>query len=231
MVDFSPIRRPGMTTLDRDVFKQKFKTLALRVPSKKISSFIHLKELLNQPPLHNIISDPESSQTKLVLLRLDLCEEDIAQLPGESRDKIEEAVAVVTHTFEVTYDDWSIDQILRAVMPEESVEIPSSYTQIGHIAHLNLKEEYLPYKHLIGQVILDKNKKITSVVNKTHAIDNTFRNFQMEVLAGNSDTVAQLAENGCRFRFDFARVYWNSRLQSEHERLVKQFHRAESICE
>lgn len=42
-------------------------------------------------------------------------------------------------------------------MPDELVDIPSSFTQIGHIAHINLKEEYYPWKHLIGQVILDVN--------------------------------------------------------------------------
>jgi tRNA (guanine37-N1)-methyltransferase len=48
----------------------------------------------------------------------------------------------------------SIEQILRSVIPEE-LEIPSSFTQIGHIAHLNLKEQYFPWKNIIGQVILD----------------------------------------------------------------------------
>lgn len=47
-----------------------------------------------------------------------------------------------------------IEQILRSVIPEE-LEIPSSFTQIGHIAHLNLKEQYFPWKKIIGQVILD----------------------------------------------------------------------------
>ena len=47
-----------------------------------------------------------------------------------------------------------IEQILRYVIPEE-LEIPSSFTQIGHIAHLNLKEQYFPWKKIIGQVILD----------------------------------------------------------------------------
>lgn len=48
-----------------------------------------------------------------------------------------------------------LDQIFRAVMPEEFLEFPSSFTQIGHIAHINLRDEYHPWKHLIGQVILD----------------------------------------------------------------------------
>jgi hypothetical protein len=30
-------------------------------------------------------------------------------------------------------------------------------------------------------------------------------------------------ESGCRFTFDFSTVYWNSRLQTEHERLVQQW--------
>lgn len=40
-------------------------------------------------------------------------------------------------------------------MPEDAQDIPSSFTQIGHIAHMNLREFYYPWKKLIGEVILD----------------------------------------------------------------------------
>lgn len=30
--------------------------------------------------------------------------------------------------------------------------MPSSFETVGHIAHLNLREELLPHKHTIGQV-------------------------------------------------------------------------------
>ncbi|CAN0494638.1 unnamed protein product, partial [Ectocarpus sp. 12 AP-2014] len=43
------------------------------------------------------------------------------------------------------------------------------------------------------QVIIDKNPRITTVVNKV-----------------------VVKESGCSFRFDFAKVYWNSRLQNGH---------------
>lgn len=71
-----------------------------------------------------------------------------------------------------------------------------------------------------GQVLLDKHKLVKTVVNKTDQIDNTFRFFSMEVLAGDVDLVATIIENGCSFSFDFSKVYWNSRLHSEHQRVV-----------
>lgn len=45
-----------------------------------------------------------------------------------------------------------------------------------------------------GQVIVDKNPGITCVVNKTNIIDSTYRNFQMEVLAGESNLVTKVQD-------------------------------------
>ncbi len=43
-----------------------------------------------------------------------------------------------------------------------------------------------------GQVIMDKNPGVTCVVNKTNMIDSTYRNFKMEVLAGEENMVAKV---------------------------------------
>lgn len=40
---------------------------------------------------------------------------------------------------------------------------------------------------------MDKNPGITCVVNKTNTIDSTYRNFQMEVLAGENNMVAKVS--------------------------------------
>lgn len=72
----------------------------------------------------------------------------------------------------------------------------------------------------IGQVLLDKVNHIKTVVNKVNEIDNTYRNFKFEILAGENNTQVQCKENGCEFKFDFAHVYWNPRLGTEHERVV-----------
>lgn len=44
--------------------------------------------------------------------------------------------------------------MLAAVLPPTMEDIPSSYAQTGHIAHVNLRDEALPYKRIIGEVIL-----------------------------------------------------------------------------
>lgn len=43
-------------------------------------------------------------------------------------------------------------------------------------------------------MLIQKNKKIKSVVNKTNQIDNTYRNFQMEVLAGDTNMITELVQ-------------------------------------
>ena len=49
------------------------------------------------------------------------------------------------------------------------LEVPCSFETVGHIAHLNLRDELLPFKHLVGQVLLDKNPSIRTIVNKVRA--------------------------------------------------------------
>lgn len=40
-----------------------------------------------------------------------------------------------------------------------------------------------------------------------------------------------MSELGCTFHFDYAKVYWNSKLSSEHERLVNLFKPGEVVAD
>lgn len=120
---------------------------------------------------------------------------------------------------EIGYNNWNHDEILKAVLPEKSML--SSYSSIGSIVHINLKPELLDYKYIIGQVFKDKIKGCKSVVNKIDNINNVFRNFEYEVICGSSDLKTTVKENKCLFELDFSQVYWNPRLCTEHERILK----------
>ena len=83
---------------------------------------------------------------------------------------------------------------------------------------MNLRDEFLPWKYIIGQVILDVSLKfnnfgcktcmliilinhfvtlkkipnVLTVVNKTDIIDSTYRFFKMEILAGENNMIAEV---------------------------------------
>lgn len=54
--------------------------------------------------------------------------------------------------YEVTleYQHYSAHTVLSALLPPETKEIPAGFEMVGHIAHLNLRKEVLPYKAVIG---------------------------------------------------------------------------------
>ena len=139
----------------------------------------------------------------------------------EDRDFLSSIGAESTdHSLQLNYDIWPADKILRAVLPS-GAEVTSAFESVGHIAHVNLRDSQLEYKRVIGEVLLDKNcPRVRTVVNKTSNIEETYRFFKMELLAGDDDMVATVKENGCTFTFDFSKVYWNSRLHTEHKRIV-----------
>lgn len=130
-------------------------------------------------------------------------------------------VSLTTHQVHLDYASFSAEEVLRQVFAPLRLEAPTSFETVDHVAHLNLRDAHLPYKRLIAQVILDKNApRIRTVVNKLGSIQTQYRTFPLEVLAGESDLNVSVREAGATFRFNFAEVYWNSRLSTEHARLV-----------
>ncbi|KAF9211012.1 tRNA(m(1)G37)methyltransferase [Podila verticillata] len=231
-----PVIQRGLFTLDRSLFNKSVNVMALRIPA---SMTMECKKALGTdmllvPKIRNVVDSDDGEKSKrLILLSMAISNKDLEGASEKTKEFVKEHGFELAETqFQVSYDYWTADEVVRAILPEELlVEAPSSFTTVGHIAHMNLKDEYLPWKHLIGQVILDKNPNLKTVVNKTDSIDTTFRFFKMEVLAGEDNMIAEVRESGCRFKFDFAHVYWNSRLHTEHDRLVKMFKATDAVCD
>lgn len=141
-------------------------------------------------------------------------------LPDEVRNLGIAGCHLTWEDLEIGYDNWKAEEILKAVLPEKQ-EALTSFSRIGHILHVNLRDHLLPYKKLIGEVLRDKVPNCRAVVNKVQTIDNTYRNFQLELICGEADYKVEVKENGVIFEFDFANVYWNPRLATEHERIIK----------
>lgn len=119
----------------------------------------------------------------------------------------------------LTFDNWIASNILKAILPADQPSL-TSFSNIGHIVHVNIKDHLLEYKKIIGQVLLLKVSTAKTVVNKVNKIENKYRNFEMEVLCGENNTIVQVCENHHTYELDFATVYWNPRLSTEHQRIV-----------
>jgi len=186
------------------------------------------EQLVSKRGIRNVANDPKGKEHKLVILSEG---KSIETLPEEMREYVQSnGFEAVPHVLRLGYDHFNADFILKKVLPE-GMEIPSSFETIGHIAHINLRDEHKGYEKMIGQVLLDKNPRLKTIVNKTNTIDTVFRVFKMEVIAGPDDLNAEVNESGCRFRFDFGKVYWNSRLQGEHRRLLNGLKEEDILCD
>jgi tRNA (guanine37-N1)-methyltransferase len=230
-----------VVSIDKSIFIRYIKLFALNIPAILCTHYTtNFKNILFQRPRLKRIHNVENDNSRRLLL---LSEEFISSnseiinnnegnnnnvnldqsfLPENLRIFNEKnQVSLELYTLKLDYDHFSVEEVLKTLLPNDIKEIPSSFEQAGHIAHLNLRDEMVPYKYIIGQAILDKNPAIKTIVNKTGSIETVFRTFPMELLAGDNNYNVTLKESNARFSFNFGEVYWNSRLQMEHERLIK----------
>ena len=226
----------GLHLLDRSSFTQRIPCRALRVPCRKVASIVtNLRSsILKVSKVKPVITDQSSKEYRLILLGTHL-KEGLDGLDEQQSKSIQPMltsgeIAEVSSAYELDYARMTASEVFRQIIPNVK-EHPASFETAGHVAHINLRSELLPYKRLIGQVLLDKNVHITTVVNKTSTIASEFRTFPMELIAGIDNTAVQVKEMGVKFQFDFRQVYWNSRLQHEHEYIVKSIEKHHVVCD
>ncbi|KAM4724310.1 tRNA (guanine(37)-N(1))-methyltransferase isoform 2-T2 [Anableps anableps] len=223
----------GMTSLDKDAFTQTIRVPALQVPTGVLNKVMKSlkKSTIQRPGVHRVVQDKEeSSGFRLVLLdphRVSSAS-SFSEAEAEALRSFDVSEELQQYELKLTYDNLKTEEVLEAVLPQGQ-DVTSAFSRVGHIAHMNLRDHQLPYKNLIGQVIMDKNPGVTCVVNKTNVIDSTYRNFKMEVLAGEENMVAKVKENGVTYEFDFSHVYWNPRLSTEHHRMVQLVKRGDTV--
>ncbi|XP_068648458.1 tRNA (guanine(37)-N1)-methyltransferase 2 [Aristolochia californica] len=220
---------------DESKFDWQLQLWALRIPReqcKRIGGILN-GYLLDRARIKPITEDPSCEKNRLMILSERIQNPELSEIPHEKLDELKKIykIEVVPYSLTLGYSYWGADHILKKILPC-GVEVPSSFETIGHIAHLNITGDLLPYKDVIARVIYDKNQpRIKTVVNKVGTITNEFRVPKFEVLAGKDDMVTEVKQYGAMFKLDYSLVYWNSRLEHEHIRLVSLFQAGEVVCD
>ena len=213
----------GMTKWQPELFEKVVKLPHVETPAHNISVKKAGKVLqglkLKIPNFKPIQDCSSNKENKIVVLDPAAFE----TLSGEDKDTLvkDYNCSFGESTYTLTYANYPSSKSLEAILPKGS-ETLSSSTIVGHITYVNLNHDYLmPYKEIIGQLILSTTKA-ELVVTKTNSIENKFRNLDLEILAGDPKLGFEVTvkENGCSFKLDFSKVYWNPRLSTEHQRIV-----------
>ena len=238
-----PVQRTS-TTLNKALFTKKLNLAAASVKdNKNISKYRKVleksKDILPYERISAIAPDPDESLAakgrKCLLLKPSISVKSPETWGPVIQDAVkEEELGIIPYELKIDYDYWSYHDVLSSLMPEEMKDdIPSGFNTAGHVAHLNLRDHHLPYKKLIAEVLVDKNQHIKTVINKTDNVgtESEFRTFAYEVLAGPDDMNVEIREGDCVFKFDYSKVYWNSKLETEHRRLIGLFKPGEVVCD
>jgi tRNA (guanine37-N1)-methyltransferase len=229
------VAHPAISVPARHVARRKKQWKSLMLQDRKNVYSIVPSKIESESTNTTTSMVQASMERKILIMNIGVTLDNILSLAQDhelhNNNDVNENDITWIDSFPITrgYYDMSVDEALRKLLTNNQVnEVPSSFELVGHIAHINLRDDCLPYKYWIGRVILDLNQPtIQTVVNKIGTIesDNVFRTFKQEVIAGNSTepdwSIATVQEHGCCFQLDFRHVYWNSRLSGEHRRLVK----------
>lgn len=215
--------------IDRDALSRHFPVLAVEVAGSRCASLLreirpHVLRLRSMKPVRL----GSSEDFRLVLLDASLQTEDA--LPPQLQQAIESAGGKCQHVdVRLGYEDLTAREVLTELLPA-GVTVPTGYESVGHVVHLNLRSEQLAYRHLIGQVLLDKlGPRVRTVVNKPSEIQSRFRTTPLELIAGEADFHVSVQHGDARLAFDYSKVYWSSRLHTEHERMAAAFRRGELV--
>ena len=160
--------------------------------------------------------------------RVDMSDTDLDTSVDREHARVDTPrVTLISHTLVLRYDNLSAEECLSKLLPSD-VTVPTGFETAGTIAHLNLRDEHMCHKHVIGAVLLDKLPNIKTVVTKIGETGGPFRTFKMEVIAGEGGhltgpLITSVSENGLTYQLDFRNMYWNSRLGTERMRLVDSF--------
>ncbi|EPS42955.1 hypothetical protein H072_3040 [Dactylellina haptotyla CBS 200.50] len=233
----------GMKVLNREVFTKRIPTMACLVKSnkdieiaRKAAGSTILRDRLERTFINvKTLYGEDGKKTYTIPLWPSVQPTDESTIPPKLLDLVkEQRVELREKEGILTYADFTTEEILKSILPhDQSDGVHQSFTHTGHIAHINLDDEYLEYKDVIAQVILDKNPSVETVVHKIDEVGATseFRTFPMEILAGREGTDVVVRHSGCTYAFDFAKVYWNSRLENEHDRIANLCKPGEAVCD
>ena len=105
-----------------------------------------------------------------------------------------------------------------------------SFSTLGNLAIINFPfNTKQADKKKIAQEILNKNKSLKTVVEKSGIFKGRLRKMKTKHLAGEKTKEVLYKENGCVFRFNIDDTYFSSRLSNERKEIALQIKKNDEV--
>ncbi len=125
---------------------------------------------------------------------------------------------LLTREFEVFEQRKKIEDVVGFKPPFEIIGDIAVLTDADSINERN--------EQLVAHAILKLHKNIKVVAKQISPVEGVFRKRKMKILAGENRTETIHKENGCKYKFDIEKVYFNPRLATERNRVTLQAQRS-----
>ena len=115
----------------------------------------------------------------------------------------------------------NFSQLLENDLNDDEIErLKTSFDTIGDIIILEIPDELIDKKLLIGDAVLKFSKR-KSVYMKKSAVKGTTRVRELELLSGEDNPITIHKEHGVRLKLDVSKVYFSPRLATERKRVME----------
>lgn len=165
----------GMKDLDRGAFGKDIEVPYIQTfaYSHLIASvLITLKSYALQIRSLASLNAPQESATEKIILLDPTKVTDWNSLEEKDRRLLESKGVTEANlkkkTIHLSYNNWDAAAVLRAVIGDSGPNV-AGFSKVGHIVHLNLREEHEPYKKLVG-----KDSGIIGTVAAIHVVGGAF---------------------------------------------------------
>jgi tRNA (guanine37-N1)-methyltransferase len=148
-------------------------------------------------------------------------------------ENVLQQIEVSTHNFpKKQKSSYTYIDLLTKKLPFDLIaRVPRAIDFIGDIAIINIPNELIKYKKVIGEAILKTHKQIRTVLTKSGSVKGIYRLREFEFIAGDKKTTTIHTEFGCRFYLDVTKTYFSPRLSTEHNRIASNINDNEIVVD
>lgn len=124
----------------------------------------------------------------------------------------------------------SLKKLLQAYLDIEKIKlVPRGFDLIGHVAILEIPEELKKERNVIAKALIETNKNIKTVLEKSSGRKGKLRLREYKFLAGMKKYETVHREYGAQLKVNPAKVYFSPRELTERQRIAEQIKPNETV--